>query len=183
MYKYKDGYFPSLVLRMLCDIYKVDPSDIEVSFGNYLKLPHCLYGEFIEKDISIPIDEAGMMIINYAGSWDDSFIHFPIHNLLKVETDDELKLRLYDDFEGSIVILSDTSTRNKDHGPGIFDKVYPLSGLHLNIANTILTENFLSPSNPVLAFIISVSIAVLLWVLSFSLKPTQFFLSSKKLQC
>lgn len=177
LYKYKDGYFPALVLRMLSDILNVAPSDIEVSFGNYIRLPNAQCGEFVKKDIIIPVDRKGRMVINFAGSWNDSFIHFPIHNLLKVETDPDLKLQLYDDFEGSFVIFSDTSTRNKDYGPGIFDRVYPLSGLHLNIANTILTQNFIHEPGFGIHLIISLILALILWVLSFSFRPAGFLIS------
>ncbi|MBN1697345.1 MAG: sigma 54-interacting transcriptional regulator [Spirochaetales bacterium] len=178
LYKYKDGYFPALVLRMLADVLGVASPDIEVFFGRYIRLPDARCGEFVRKDITIPIDAKGRIIVNFAGSWDDSFIHFPVHNLLKTEMDTGLKLRLYDDFEGSIVLFSDTSTRNKDYGPGIFDRVYPLSGLHLNIANTILTGEFIHKPGIGIHVIISLVVALIFWVLSFTLRPAGYLVSS-----
>jgi DNA-binding NtrC family response regulator/signal transduction histidine kinase len=178
IYKYKNGYFPALAFRMLCDFFKVEPSEIEVAFGRYIRLPQARCGEFVRKDITIPVDEQGRMFINFTGSWEDSFIHFPIHNLITVESDDELKLQLYDDFEGSLVVFSDTSTRNKDYSPGIFDRVYPLSGLHLSIANTILTENFIYKADPAANIVIMFITALILWLFSFSFRPPGFLISS-----
>ena len=80
--------------------------------------------------------------------------------------------------KGSLVLISDVSTRNKDHGPGIFNSIYPLSGIHLNVLNSILTANFMYESGVFEKGLICVVLLLLLWFCSYTFKLKGFFLSS-----
>ena len=68
--------------------------------------------------------------------------------------------------DGALVVLSDVSTTNRDYGPGIFETVYPLSGIHMSVVNSILTQNFLRDQPVPLTLLFSILFALPLWLLA-----------------
>ncbi len=82
LYKYKEGYIPSLILRVICDFLKVNHNNVEISFGNYINLKNAVLPGNIIKDIKIPIDDAGRVFINYVAPWKDSFFEFSVKDIL-----------------------------------------------------------------------------------------------------
>ncbi|MBN2440587.1 MAG: sigma 54-interacting transcriptional regulator [Spirochaetales bacterium] len=174
LYKYNDGYIPSLIFRLLCDYLTVTEGNIKVSFGQHIILENAKLPGNIIKDIKIPVDAKGRVIINYVAPWKDSFFEFPVTEILKAEDSQEHLLKLYDKVEGSVAIISDISARNKDIGPGIFDKAYPYGGLHVNIANMILTQNFIDEIDGIGTFLISLFMVACLWLLSVRFKSIRF---------
>jgi DNA-binding NtrC family response regulator/signal transduction histidine kinase len=176
IYKYKDGYVPSLIFHALCDYLHVTPEQIEVSFGNCILLKNAYMGKNIPRDIKIPVDERGMVVINYPARWEDSFLQFPVQNIIKAAADEEQLHQLYDVMDGTLVLFSDISMRVNDYGTGIFDPLYPLSGIHLTIANMVLTGNFLWDYNMV-SIILMYSIGIaLLCVFSIKWRSAVFYL-------
>ena len=178
LYRYRDGFFPSLTFRMACDYLEVDFRDVEVSFGDYILLPGARFPNGNERDIRIPIDRQGRMIINYAGPWSDSFTHYSFEKLLKAEMDEDLFDALADEMEGLLVVISDVTTKTNDQGPIPFERIYPLSGLHSNILNTILTENFLHTPRLSLTLLLNLFLAALLWIFARYTRALSFSLFS-----
>ncbi|MBN1799343.1 MAG: sigma 54-interacting transcriptional regulator [Spirochaetales bacterium] len=173
--KYKQGYLPCLVLSMLCEYFQVTPDNVEVDFGKHILLKDARLQSGIIKNIRIPIDNSGQLIINWAGPWDDSFLQFPIHKILDTENNPALKNQLFDLIQGSLILISDISSRNKDYGPAVLDSVYPLSGIHLNIANMILMENFMHQPGWIETLLLSFLIMCALFIISL-LKRGRFFM-------
>ncbi|MBN1411601.1 MAG: sigma 54-interacting transcriptional regulator [Spirochaetales bacterium] len=162
LYQYKEGYIPALSLEILCSFLDIHPDRIEVSFGSYLLIP----GTEKNQPVRIPIDDHGMMRLSYAGPWKDSFIHFPLHRLLEAEDDRNAQVRLYDDLSGALAFLSDSSTRRKDYGRVPLESTYPLSGIHLNALNTMLTGTF-PVTTPLPEFLIIIFIIIFaLWLVT-----------------
>jgi adenylate cyclase len=59
-------------------------------------------------------------------------------------SDDRMELELWaEDLAGKIAVVSEVRTGASDVGPIPTDNHFPLSGVHSNVINTILTENFL----------------------------------------
>jgi DNA-binding NtrC family response regulator/CHASE2 domain-containing sensor protein len=143
LYRQGSGYVPALSLMAVLEYFELGPQDMEVFFGRRLILRGARLREDLRKDLSIPIDREGRIRINFAGPT-GVFQSFPVHKLLAARHEAESRSHLHDLLEGALVVLSDTSTANKDYGPGIFEGVYPLSGLHVNVINSILTANLLS---------------------------------------
>ncbi|MFC1558055.1 CHASE2 domain-containing protein [candidate division KSB1 bacterium] len=79
LFKVYDGkLFPALALIMLCDYIGVSPKDIKVYPGKMMQLPPGRLPDGTPVEIKIPIDNRGMMMVNWAGSyWDDNFQHLP----------------------------------------------------------------------------------------------------------
>ncbi len=82
------------------------------------------------------------MFINYAGRWEDTFNHYSFIDILK-EADKKGGLEdVRGILSGKIALISNTAT-GYDLKPVPVEDNFPGDGIHANIINTILTENFL----------------------------------------
>jgi transcriptional regulator with PAS, ATPase and Fis domain/CHASE2 domain-containing sensor protein len=163
IYAYKDSYVPTLSLRALFDFLHVEPDTAVIRFGDYLLLPGARMPGRNAKDIRIPIDEKGQCVIRYVGPWFDSFLHFPVHKVLEAETDPHIGNQLYDILENAFIVISDISTRTKDYGAAPYEPVYPLTGIHLNFINMVLTENFVYDQGLPQVLLMGSVCALLMW--------------------
>ncbi len=79
LFKVYDGkLFPALALVMFCDYIGVKIKDIKVIPGDKVDIPPGHLPDGTPVDIDIPIDNKGMMMMNWAGSyWDENFQHLP----------------------------------------------------------------------------------------------------------
>ena len=166
LYRYKNGYIPAFSLKIMLEYFSVPEENIEVDFGRHITLRNARIREDYYKDVVIPIDRQGRIIVNFIAPWNDSFLSFPVHKLLAAAENSDSRSHLFDLMDGALVVISDTSTTNRDYGPGIFEAVYPLSGIHVNIVNSILMESFLADQRPVLTILITLVLAGLLWVMA-----------------
>jgi DNA-binding NtrC family response regulator/CHASE2 domain-containing sensor protein len=176
LYRRGNGYVPALSLMAVLEYFQLGPQDMEVFFGRRLVLRGARLGEDLRQDLFIPIDREGRIRINFAGPT-GVFQSFPVHKLLAAQRQAETRSHLHDLLEGALVVLSDTSTANKDYGPGIFEGVYPLSGLHVNVINSILTSNFLSEQGTPGAVLAALLLAVSLFLAAARFKPMGFILA------
>ena len=140
---YRGGIVPCLALRAACDVLGVDPATVEVSFGHRVRLPRARMPDGRVRDIDIPIDRAGRMIIDFAGPWGASFPHYSFAALLQAEHDPGLADSVAAELENSHLVISDLTTSSSDYGAVPMERVYPRSGIHANILNSILTDRFL----------------------------------------
>ncbi len=84
---YEDRLFPSISLSIALDHYETSFNDVEIVPGKYLRFRPKEPDEFGREMISIPINEEGMMQVNWAGNWEDAdgnfdLMHYP-YNVLK----------------------------------------------------------------------------------------------------
>jgi adenylate cyclase len=143
-----DGYIPTLSLMAACEFLHIDPNQTEVHFGREIILRNADFGQRGKKDIHIPIDDQGQMRIPFAGPWDNSFSHYTFQKILPALSDSRIMDDLRDEIEKNIIIVSDITTYGRDVGPVPLEINYPLSGLHMNIINAILTERFIIEARP-----------------------------------
>ena len=100
----------------------------------------------VPRDLHIPIDRHGNLLVNYVGPW-ERMKHYSFADVYALGGDRE-ELEIWrDELAGKIVIVSDVSTGSSDNGPVPTDQNYPLSGLHANVINTILAGQFLRELN------------------------------------
>ena len=84
---YEDRLFPSISLSIALDHYETSFNDVEIVPGKYLRFTPKKPDEFGREMITIPINEEGMMQVNWAGNWEDAdgnfdLMHYP-YNVLK----------------------------------------------------------------------------------------------------
>lgn len=139
----RDGYLPALTLRMAADYLRVNPSDVEVAFGKHILLKDAHFPGGGVRDVEIPIDDKGRMIINFAGKWRDVFRHISFTGVLKALEDEDIVGILRDEIGGNLVVVADVSSRSKEFGAVPLENFYPVSNTHADILNSILTTNFI----------------------------------------
>ncbi len=165
--RYKNSFYPSMVFRLACDKLQVTPENIIVNGGNSIILRNAMSRTGGKKDIVIPIDEQGNMIINWIGPW-ERMTHISFVSLLEAAEDRDEVEALSERYSGAIGIVGDVSTGISDIGPTPFEQSFPLVGLHANTLNTILTENFLRRLP--FTFFIGIEILIALMMIFFSYK-------------
>lgn len=119
-------------------------------------------------DIVIPIDKYGQMVINFVGPW-ERMRHIDFADVNKV-SDSRADLEdMADVMRGTFVVVSQVSTGSSDIAPVPTDNNFPLSGLHANVANTILTESFLTEPSALQLFMFDVLLAFVAFFLAYRL--------------
>ena len=140
--RYGQKFYPSMAMRLVCDYLHVTPDRITVRGGRSITLGGAQLQGGSTRDIVIPIDSHGNMLINWIGDW-SAMRHISFAQVLGI-ADDNDEIEAYgEQYGGSIAIIGDVSTGASDIGPTPFEQNYPLVGLHANTLNTILTQSFL----------------------------------------
>lgn len=168
------GFYPALGFRMIRDYFEVRDEDITVEFGKHLTIQNISTGG----QRIIPIDEEGRMIINWAGPWEDSFPHYSFESILRAQYDARLMQKLTGVMQGKIVIISDVSSRSSDSSIGVFNRLFPSCGIHSNVVNTIMTDNFLYTPGFMYNMLTPVILGLLLYWSAGHRKAHVFFLYS-----
>jgi adenylate cyclase len=175
LFRYGDSYYPSFAFRAACDYLGVSPDRVILKPGRSVTLKNARRPGGVPHDVEIPIDRSGTMLVNYIGPLrtsdsTSSMIHLDFAHILKA-SDDRTELELWrDNLTGKIAVVSEVATGASDVGPIPTDNEFPLSGVHSNILNTILTENFLRKAGrlEMIAIELVLLLAVALCALNFS---------------
>lgn len=141
--RYRGAFLPSLAFRVVCDHLKVSPESIQIEPGNSIRLRGVKTdGSEEDRDIVIPIDENGNLIINYNVAW-RKFKHFSYRELFQ-ENDDPVGLsQLRDALAGKIVIISENVVRPFKAWPPGQDSRLSSGVAHAVVIQDILSEKFL----------------------------------------
>lgn len=142
--QFRDGYYPLLPFRVICNYLGVGPENILLKPGRHIVLKNAARpGEGgAPHDIVIPIDRHGNLIINFLGPW-GAMDHYNFSDVLLASGDRDLFDLWQAELAGKIVVISDLTTGSTDTGSVPTDRNFPLSGIHSNLINTILTESFI----------------------------------------
>lgn len=140
--RYENAFYPLLPLRVACDYLQVPPEKIILKPGRFLILKEAKRPGLPPRDIAIPIDDQGHMVVDYIGPW-GRMHHYNFADILHASDDrDEMEIWA-EELKGKIIVVSDVSTGSTDVGPVPTDANFPLSGVHANVIHNILTESFL----------------------------------------
>jgi len=148
LFRYEKAFYPSIVLRAFCHYLDVEPAAIVLVPGRHLILPAARFpGKDAARDIRVPIDMAGNMIIDFVGPW-ERMDHYNFADILAASQRPAEMAIWQKELAGKIVIVSEILSGASDAGPVPGDTHYPLSGVHANALHTLLTESFLRPTSP-----------------------------------
>jgi adenylate cyclase len=165
--RYGSKILPQLTIAALRDF--LDVKGLQVTRDRVV-LNGALVGG-TRKDITIPVDDNGCMLVNWQGKWGASFKHVPYYLVLKLQeirgqlkglsvsaptapvdpvalgylkkNEAELMQRLTQMVQGKICIVGLTATGTHDLRPVPLQENYPMVGTHSNIITTILSERFI----------------------------------------
>lgn len=176
--RYGGAFYPSFAFRAVCDYLGVPPERVLLKPGRSIILKGAKRpGEDRRRDIVIPIDRQGNMVINFIGPW-ERMKHYNFADVLAASDDrDELEM-WKEELSGKIVIVSEVATGSSDLGPVPTDPNYPLSGLHANFIHTILTESFLRELSPGQMVIVEFLLLGVVFILSLRTSSLYFSLGS-----
>jgi adenylate cyclase len=147
--RYDDAFYPSFPFRTICDYLHVKPEQIILHPGKSITLIGAYRPGQQPHSIIIPVDERCNLIVNFVGKW-GSMIDYKMDQVYKVSDDrDAMEFDWKPLFKDKIVVVNEASTGASDIQSVPTDPWYPLGGLHANVINTILTENFLKEANAV----------------------------------
>ncbi len=173
-----DALVPSLPLRVVCDYLGVTPDRIEVVAGSAVTLRGARRpGDEAARDIVIPIDKRGRMVVNYLGAW-ELLKHYPAGSIWEASDDRFAMMDLKDELQGKLALLTWITSGSGDVGPVPGDPQFPLGGIHANVMNTILTGNFLQRLTPMTTFaVVTLPLLLMLYVASLRLRTLPFLLA------
>jgi len=132
LYKWEDGYIPSLPLAaaFLREGFPIE--SIELDAGHYLTL------SYSENDkIRIPIDKKGNMLIPYTQKYAGSN-HKSLNAAVEAKEDQAVYQSEFGGLRNLIALVTDTSSAGKDFGPTSFESLFPLSRIHASVLGSIL---------------------------------------------
>ena len=146
--RYDDCFYPSFPFRAICHYLHVPPEKIILRPGTSVTLLDAYRPGQQPHSITIPVDEQCNLLVNFFGDW-SKIVQSDFATIYHASDDrDNLEFTMKPAFEGKLVVVADASTGATDIAPVPTDNNYPLSGLHVNVLNTILTENFLHEVSP-----------------------------------
>jgi adenylate cyclase len=183
LFRYHESFYPSFAFRAVCDYLSVTPDRIILKPGSSLRLKDARRPGGEPRDIVIPIDHSANMLVNYVGPLvrDDKVLsmqHFNFADILRA-SDDRTELDMWGDvLGGKIAVVSEVRTGASDVGPIPTDNQFPLSGVHSNSINTILTGNFLREAGGVEMVLVELAVMIVLVTLALRLSSRNFSLGS-----
>ncbi|MDA0692792.1 MAG: sigma 54-interacting transcriptional regulator [Nitrospinae bacterium] len=157
--RHEGSLMPSLALQATLTWLDVSPQQVEIDDSEILLKQVSLPGNQGQVNIHIPVDSNGQMLINYAGKWSKTFKHASFASVL---ASDAKTTGNMEEVEGKLILVSNTLS-GQDIKPTPVEKDYPGSGIHANIINTIVTQNFLRETgrsfNLLLVLLLSITTA------------------------
>ena len=171
--RWEGGFYPSLPFRLVCDYLGAGPEKITIKPGGYIRIAGARVHGKQPQDLFIPIDETGSMIINFIGPWGE-MRHYNFEQILSASGDRDEFQMWTEELSGKIAVVSDVSTGATDLGAVPVDIVFPLSGLHANVIQTILSGAFLSEVGRFGMLTIELGMVAAILILSLRLPPVFF---------
>lgn len=102
------------------------------------------------RKVSLPLDSHGNFIVNWAGKWKDTYKHYSYAELLKsfeAVTQGEQPMIKPEEIKDKICIIGLTAFGHTDIKANPIEPAYPAVGIHANVINSILTNQFIKPSS------------------------------------
>ncbi len=137
--KYEDNYYPHLTLTAVKDYYGLRDDEIIFDKGDYIKLA--------DKAV-IPINNKNEALINYIDKWGKIYKHYSFIDILDAhcysESTEVMGKSVVDlkDLKDKVCYVALTATGLFDMHPAPVEERYPGVGAHLNLFNSITTNQY-----------------------------------------
>ncbi|MBL7069434.1 MAG: CHASE2 domain-containing protein [Candidatus Omnitrophica bacterium] len=143
----------------------------------YPQLALLIAGDYLGTDfnkIDIPLDEESRALINFADRWEDSFKHYSFIDILKsysLSVGGEKGAVDLGDIKNKVCFIGLTATGTHDLNPIPLQERYPGMGIHVNLLNSIITNNFLRRATRLTNLIILVLFACITGLVTLKTRP------------
>jgi adenylate cyclase len=136
----QDKLYPSLALQVLCQMLSVDPDNVDIHIGEYVKLTNAS-----GKSWTIPIDAAGQYAINYRQSIDRNNVSFfRLFQNLQAKAEKGTPLPAECDIDKKVLLIGQAAVGLTDLGPTPYNGIRALGYIHLDVINNVLQRDYLS---------------------------------------
>jgi adenylate cyclase len=179
LYRYDDAYYPSFAFLATCQYLGVTPDRVTLRPGKNITLKDARRPGGKPHNVVIPIDRSGNLLVNYLGPVrradnTSPMLHKEFARILKA-SDDRTEMELgSEELGGKIAVISEVATGASDVGPVPTDNQFPLSGVHSNVMNTILTENFLLEADWLEMLLVELFVLFIVVILALRFSPRNF---------
>jgi adenylate cyclase len=160
-------YYPSLTLAVASGFLGVTPARIRLVPGRSIVLEGARLPGGGPRDLEIPIDASGAMILDFRGAW-ESGTHVPFARIWRDRMDPTALPMWTTKLHGRIAIVADLTTGRADIGGVPIDAAYPLAGLHATALRNILAGSFLRDAPVVVTWGVKLAALALLVFVSVS---------------
>lgn len=158
-----DKYYLHFAIISAIDFLELDPSKVKIVLGRYLDL-----GKTSNGHIRIPIDQKGIFLVNWASQWGRGFRHFSYWSVVSSYQRQLKGLESYIDLnqlKDKICLIGLTAIGLIDIKPIPLEPAYPVVGLHANIINSIIKNDFIievqDPLNLLIVLFLTIIIGVI----------------------
>jgi len=142
--------------------------------GKGLRLSEVKYPHNQKRTITIPTDDKGCMLINYSGTWGEAFNHISFHEIYYSYHNPSEIDRFKEILSGKLVIIALATSGSTDIGPTPHKASEPLSTVHSNAMNTILTGAFLKEAPAAVQILAGCLMIVIIILISLRFSPLYF---------
>ena len=164
--KYAGSFYKQLGFLAACDYLGEDKQSMKFLPSEEVRL--------VKNNIRIPLDENSNMLINFQGTWKDVFRHYSYVDILKAysleQKGQEGAVNL-EDLRGKVCFVGLTATGLHDLNPVPMERRYPAIGIHINVFNTVVTDNFLRRLNRWANLAVLLFFSMLVGLVTFKLQP------------
>lgn len=171
--RYHDHLLPSLAFQGVLHYLNVPPQNVLIKPRTIVLKNAQAPGTSVKRDLTIPVDDKGQMLINYAGTWETTFQHASLARVLDRPEAGEPVEGPSTSLENKFVLVANTIS-GYDAKPVPIEKDFPGAGVHANIVNTLLTGNFLRETsttfNVILVVLLCIATAQVLQVHGYSIQ-------------
>lgn len=141
--RYRGALYPGFSLRAACDFLGVSPDRIRVDPGEAVTLEGARTSpDAPPRDIVIPIDECGRMLINFEAIH-PPIRHYSYRDIFGAFEAPDAARRLRQELSGRIAILSENIEADVKIRPGAGQKQLTSGAVHAVIIRNILSQSFL----------------------------------------
>ncbi len=141
--RYEDAFYPSIAFRAVCHYLGVSPQKITIQPGRAIILQGVRPDQKSSpRDLIIPIDAGGNMILNYTGSW-QKIRHYSYSEILQAHETPEMMQKLKKDLSTKIVVMSETVEAPIKIRPISADNNLSSGAIHSIVIQNILKGSFL----------------------------------------
>jgi len=158
---------PQIALEMASDYLGIPIRDV------VFKTNHVL----INNKLKIPTARNGTMLVNYAGYWKDTFIHYSYVDILAAYQDQLIGQKPRVDLtllKDAVCFIGLTATGTSDLHPIPLENNYPLVGLHANVFNSIVQGQHIHRADEIVNILILIVLLFLIFKTSMRLRKKPF---------
>lgn len=142
MVRYGDDFYPSMAFRAVCHYLGVSPERITIHSGKSVVLKDVKRPQANSvRDLVIPIDARGNMILNYTRSW-EKIRHYSYSEILQAHTATERLKQFKKELSGKIVVMSETVEAPIKIRPIRADNNLSSGTIHAIVIQNILQGSF-----------------------------------------